>query len=196
MRANVHPVYMAPPYQDSAEAGRLILRDGTTAVVRIAQPEDQDRLRAFFGRLSPESHARRFSSATPFSDAFLKNLCAPSDDHRSLTLIVLRTVRGEDRIIATGSYFAKAPGAAEIALTVEDAFQGKGLGSLLFERLALLAIRHGLTRLWAMTQAENRPMMEILRHSGFPLTERRDDGQVEVDFSITPSEASVERSET
>ncbi|HBH96319.1 MAG TPA: GNAT family N-acetyltransferase [Candidatus Omnitrophica bacterium] len=195
MQANVRPVYLAPPYQDAAEAGRLILRDGTTAIVRLAQPEDQPMLSAFFSRLSPESRARRFASATPPSENLILDLCNPSDRDRCLTLLVLRTVQGQPHVIATGSYLMAPQGPAELSLTVEDAFQGKGIGTLLFERLALLAVRHGLRRLWAMTDAENLPMIDILRHSGFVLHERRDDGHVEVDFSVVPSEASVARSE-
>jgi hypothetical protein len=53
---------MCPPYQDSVASGRLILRDGSTAIVRVAQPEDRDALCAFFERLSSESRQRRFFS--------------------------------------------------------------------------------------------------------------------------------------
>lgn len=41
---------------------------------------------------------------------------------------------------------------AEIALAVDDAFQAKGIGSLLLERLAVLAVRYGLRRFWARSQ--------------------------------------------
>ena len=51
-----------PPYQDSVESGRLILRDGTTALIRLAQPDDREALRTFFEQLSPESRQRRFFS--------------------------------------------------------------------------------------------------------------------------------------
>jgi hypothetical protein len=64
-RAPVRPRYVPPPYQDAAEAGQLILRDGSTAQVRLAQPEDQPELRAFFERLSPESRRRLFFSVAP-----------------------------------------------------------------------------------------------------------------------------------
>jgi hypothetical protein len=38
----VCPRYVPPPFQDSLEAGRLILRDGTTATIRLAQPGDKE----------------------------------------------------------------------------------------------------------------------------------------------------------
>jgi hypothetical protein len=63
------------------------------------------------------------------------------------------------------------------------------------ERLALLAVRNGMTRFWAVTSADNRPMIEIFRHSGFQVRETREGADVEVDFSVLPTEASVARSE-
>src|SRR5262245_19755836 len=51
--AQVHPTYLPAPYQDSAASGRLILRDGSTATIRLVQPRDRDALVAFFNQLSP-----------------------------------------------------------------------------------------------------------------------------------------------
>ena len=42
-------------------------------------------------------------------------------------------------------------------------FQGKGIGTLLLERLALLAVSNGLRRFWAVTMAENQPMLDVFR---------------------------------
>lgn len=191
----VRPLYLPQPYQDSVESGRLILRDGSTATLRVARPEDREALKAFFGRLSPESRWQRFFSLTEPGMKLVDSLCDSSDPYAKLTLVVLRTVRGSARIIATGSYIAKDRKTAEIALAVEDAFQGKGLGTLLLERLALLAVRHGFVRFWAVTHAENERMLEVFENSGFPLRRRIESGHVEVDLSVEPSEASVSRSE-
>src|SRR6266851_9754624 len=60
--AHVRPLFLPTPYQDSAEAGRLILRDGTTAHVRIARGEDKEKLFAFFQGLTQEARWRRFFS--------------------------------------------------------------------------------------------------------------------------------------
>lgn len=191
----VRPLYVPPPYQDAPEAGRLILRDGTTATLRVAQPEDLDALRAFFEHLSPESRRLRFFSLASPRVELLRALCDPSDPRRQLSLVVIRTVGGVERIIATGSYMAIDAHTAEVAFAVDDAFQGKGLGSLLLERLALLAARQGLLRFWALTDAQNRPMVEVFGRSGFQLSKRLEDGYLQVELSVVPSEASVTRSE-
>lgn len=191
----VRPHYVPLPYQDSPESGHLVLRDGATALVRVARPEDREGLREFFDRLSPESKRRRFFSESAPSPTLIELLCDCSDPSTRLTLVVLRTVKGKPAIIATGSYLARDAASAELAIVVEDAFQGRGLGTLLLERLAILAVRHGLTRLWALTLAENRRIIEVLRHSGFPIRERVEGGYVEVDLSVKPTESSVQRSE-
>ena len=78
-------------------------------------------------------------------------------------------------------------------MAVDDALQGKGLGTLLLERLALIAVRHGFQRFWALTMAENRPMLDVFRASGFESSSRFDSGYVEIDLSVVPSESSVAR---
>ncbi|OGQ79874.1 MAG: GNAT family N-acetyltransferase [Deltaproteobacteria bacterium RIFCSPLOWO2_12_FULL_60_19] len=193
--AKVHPLYLPPPYQDSAESGRLILRDGTTAAIRPAQPADQAALREFFAGLSPESRRRRFFSAGVPPDKLLESFCNSSDPRARLTLVVTRAQPAGERIIAAATYDARDDKTAEAAIAVADDFQGKGLGTLLLERLALLAVRHGFTRLWAVTGVENRRMMEIFHNSGFGLRETQEGGYVEIDLSAAPTEASVARTE-
>ena len=188
-------LFLPPTYQDSAESGRLILRDGSTAFLRLSEPSDKDALREFFRELSPESRKRRFFSSAKPSDALLERQCDSSNPRAQLTLIVSRIVGGEPRIIATGSYVARDETTAEVAFAVGDEFQGRGLGGLLLERLALLAARNGFTRFWALTRIENRLMLETFRQSGFPLHSKIEDECVEIDFSVAPSEDSLSRSE-
>lgn len=187
-------LFLPQLYQDSVESGRLILRDGSTATIQVVQAKDQQSVRSFFDRLSPESRYSRFFSFAAPDENLLKSLCTP-DPLRQLSLMVSRNVGGEPRIIAVGSYIVTDEKAAEVAMAVEDVFHGKGLGTHLLERLALLAARNGITQFWATTHATNQPMLEIFRSSGFEVHERRENGYVQVDFSILPTKESVERSE-
>jgi acyl-CoA synthetase (NDP forming)/N-acetylglutamate synthase-like GNAT family acetyltransferase len=187
-------LFLPPTYQDSVESGRLILRDGSTAFIRLSEPGDRDALREFFHQLSPLSKRRRFFSSADPAETLLERQCDSSNPRSQLTLIVSRIVGGESRIIATGSYMARDETSAEVAFAVDDEFQGKGLGGLLLERLALLAARHGFVRFWALTRVENQLMLETFRQSGFPLHSRVDDECVEIDFSVAPSEDSARRS--
>ena len=95
-------LHVPTPPQDTLQAGRLILRDGSTATLRPAQPDDREALRDFFLRLSPESRYRRFfSTAVPET---IGELCDSNDPYTLLTLLVTRTVAGREAIIATATY--------------------------------------------------------------------------------------------
>ena len=83
--------------------------------------------------------------------------------------------------------------AAEVAFAVADELQGRGLGTLLLERLAMLAVRHSFKRFWAVTQADNHLMREVFRESGFTVNETSGQGEIEVNFSIRASENSQVR---
>jgi acetyl coenzyme A synthetase (ADP forming)-like protein len=190
-----HPLYIPAPYQDAADSGRLILRDGSTASIRPALPGDRAALSDFFARLSPESRRHRFMSLAAPGEALIQSLCDSHDPTKLITLVVTRLAEDREVIVAAGSYFARDARTAEVALAVDDRLQGKGIGTQLLERLALLAIRNGFLRFWALTEAENRNMIDVFRHSGFPLTEKLESGSVEVDFSVVPTESSVRLSE-
>jgi succinyl-CoA synthetase alpha subunit/RimJ/RimL family protein N-acetyltransferase len=193
--APVRPRYVCPPYQDAADSGRLILRDGTTAQIGRARADDLDALHAFYEGLSPLSRFHRFFSAARPSRELISSLCRSDEPTQGMTLIVTRRDAGTSRIIASGSYLAKDGRTAEVAFAVDDAFHGKGLGTLLLERLALLAVRHGFTRFWAITHADNRAMRDVFRESGYGPQEKFDQGEIEVDFCVVPSATSVARLE-
>ena len=219
MSTMVRARYVPTPYQEAPDAGRIILRDGTTAQLRVAQLTDQAALWSFFNSLSRESRQRRFFSAAVPRQELIASLCDCTNPRSTLTLLVTRLRDGKPQIIATGSYLSRetphptlspegkaaphptlspegrgrAGGTAEIAFAVDDQFQGKGLGTILLERLALLAVRNGLTRFWAVTHYDNQEMRDVFRQSGFRVEERLEGGDVEVDLSVVPSEQSTQR---
>ncbi len=190
-----HPLYIPAPYQDAVDRGRIILRDGSTAIVRVAILSDTDLLQAFFAKLSPESRRHRFLSLAQPPNALVRSFCDGSKPEDLLTLVVTRRVADHETIIGAASYIRRDANSAEVAFAIDDAFQGQGLGTQLLERLALLAIRYGFTRFWAMTEIDNRSMIEVFHRSGFSINETIDRGYVEVDFSVAPTQTSVEISE-
>jgi acetyl coenzyme A synthetase (ADP forming)-like protein len=192
---SVQPRYIPLPYQDAPDSGRLILRDGSTATVRTTRPEDKKALTAFFGSLSDQSKIQRFFSQSVPSAKIIESFCDSSNPRAALSLIVTRLAEPPAHIIAAGTYLARNETTAEIALTVDDEFQGKGIGTLLLERLALLAVANGFRRFWAVTQLENKAVLDVFRDSGFECRTKTDGGYVEVDLSVIPSEASVARAE-
>lgn len=188
----VQPVYLPTPYQDAPEAGRVILRDGSTAVVFTALPEHAPRVAAFFRQLSERSLQRRFNVPTAPTEDAVRIMIDSSDPGEQMCLLVSRRVSEEQELIAVASYSRVGDRIAEFAVTVLDAWQGKGLGTLLLERLSIIAIHNGFRHFEAYTIEMNRPMLDVFRHSGFPVAEDHDQGTVTVDLTVTPSEESVQ----
>lgn len=183
------------PVGDYTENPRIMLRDGTVASVRIATRADREALRRFFHNLSPESRRRRFFTPSEPTDAIIQRFSDAHDPSDALTLIVHRQVSDDLQPIAAASYFALNGKLAEAAFAVDDQFQGKGLGSALLERLAVIAARHGFERFQATTLVDNTPMLEVFRDSGFEIRSKRSAGTVELQLSLTPSAEGVRTAE-
>ena len=186
--------YVPPPTpQHGLEEGPVLLKDGRTALLRRASKKDLPLFVEFLRRLSPTSlRLRFFSPISPEKAAEL--LLSAKPEEEKVTLVVLL---GEPpRIVATGEYVrVKGEDTAEVAFLVDDAFQGKGLGTLLLERLALIAAKRGVRRFQAFVLAENKQMLSVFMESGFRVRAHREGGEVEVEFEILMEEETARRFE-
>lgn len=131
----------------------------TAPALRVIRAGDEHRLERLFYRLSPESVYRRFFTlyTTPPCGALRKLVDLDHDTRDAVVAVV------DDEIVGVGRYAAVAPGAAEVAVLVEDAWQGRGLGRRLLTCVAALARVHGFRELTATVLAENRPAIGLLR---------------------------------
>ena len=178
------------PTADDA-ALRAVLRDGSVVTLKIAEPADHDAVRRFFHDLSPESRRRRFFAIAEPSDALITRLCDSTKPSQAITLLALRRVDADVRPIAVGSYIAVGGASAEVAFAVGDAFQGKGLGTILLERLAMMAAANGLRRFEATTLPENAAMLEVFYESGFEIRSKTEAGTIAVQLSLDPTSETV-----
>ena len=97
---------------------------------------------------------------------------------------------GEERIVAVASWARlRDPATAEVAFAVEDALQGKGVGTRLLEQLAATAGSVGIASFVAEVLAENRAMLGVFADAGFDVTRTLAGGSVEVLFPIAPTES-------
>jgi acetyl coenzyme A synthetase (ADP forming)-like protein len=192
----MHTVPAPPPASDELDTDRLILRDGTTASVRSTMPADVPSLRRFFGELSLESRWRRFFSVSAPSTELLERFADSGDPRRTLTLIALRSLAGEVRVIAAASYVAVTDTAADVAFAVDERFQGKGVATLLLERLASHASRAGLLTFHAAMLGENVAMRDVFRDSGYEIRSTTAAGVVELRLALSPSMDGVVSAET
>jgi acetate---CoA ligase (ADP-forming) len=187
---------LSPPLPSADETAlRAVLRDGSVVFMKVAEPSDHDAVRRFFHDLSLESRRRRFFAVAEPSDALIEGFCRSDDPQEALTLLAMRHVEGDVRPIAIGSYFSVGKGAAEVAFAVGDRFQGKGLGTVLLERLATIGAANGFRRFEATTLPENVSMLEVFHESGFEIRSKTDAGLIAVQLSLDPTVEGVARAE-
>jgi predicted N-acetyltransferase YhbS len=128
-------------------------------VVRPVQPDDADRVRRLFGRLSQQSVYRRFFTSFPTPPAKVVQHLTSVDhaDHEALAAL------DGDEIVALVSWDRPAHAAdeAELAVLVEDAWQHKGLGGALVRMLSAEAARRGIAVINATVLADNHPARHL-----------------------------------
>jgi len=184
-----------PPLVDEPLSDRLVLRDGSVVRLRLTETADAAEMRRFFHGLSPESRYKRFFTAGEPGDDVIARLCDSSDPAGGLTLVAVRSVSGDDRFVASGSYLRLSDSVAEVGFAVDDALQGKGVATGMLERLATLASAAGFARFQATTLADNSAMLEVFRDSGFQIRSKTSAGCVELELSLAPSTQSLAATE-
>jgi GNAT superfamily N-acetyltransferase len=153
------PQAVAAGRADASVLGPLGLGDGTVVEVRTIDASDVCRLRRLFDRLSPTSVYFRFFAPIRRPRAGVLEHLAAVDHERREAIVAL----ADDEIIAVARYDAGTDGdEAELAVTVEDAWQGRGLGKLLSRRLARLARQRGFTAFTATVLGENRAALALM----------------------------------
>jgi RimJ/RimL family protein N-acetyltransferase len=128
-------------------------------VLRPVVPADVVGLVASLARSSQESRYWRFFTPVPDPAPFVRRLVQSLDGHDHAALVVL----DGERVIALAQWDRSDDdaGAAEVAITVEDAWQRRGLGKVLIRALAGDAHRHGIGTLTASVLAENHAARQL-----------------------------------
>ncbi|MFC0249258.1 GNAT family N-acetyltransferase [Citricoccus parietis] len=172
-----------PEYPAYWEAD-VVLRDGTTAHLRPVRPEDASGLaRMHEGQSQSSIYLRFFTFKSSLSRKELERFTHV--DYRDRVAFVV--LRGEE-ILGIGRYDRlDDPLEAEVAFNISDASQGKGIGSILMEHLAVAARENGIRRFTAEVLPENRKMLSVFQDTGFEVSRHFDDGVVAVAFSIDPT---------
>ena len=162
----------------------VVTEDGLRYRVRPIRPDDASRLVAFHGKLSTRSVYLRFFTVHPTLSETEVRRFTTVDYVDRLALVAMV----EDRLIAVARY-DRAPGAteAEVAFVVADDYQHHGIGSTLLDDLADAARARGVTAFRADTLAENHAMLDVFRHTGFPVSARTEYGTVTLRFPIAPT---------
>ena len=174
----------------------VILRDGLTLRLRPPRLEDASALVRFFGGLSPESRHLRFHGGVNVDEATVAPMLDPDWVERGALIGSFAAAEpdGAEQVVALASYVRlRDPRTAEVAFAVDDAFQGRGVGTRLLERLAAHATSAGIERFVAEVLPANRAMLRVFEEAGFELSRELAEGVVEVGFALAPTEAYLTR---
>lgn len=166
----------------------VLLADGTTVHLRQIMPQDADAVVAMHSRFSERTRYLRYFSPYPRIPA--------RDLHRFVNVDHVDreafVVAAGERLVAVGRYerLGAQSHEAEVAFVVEDAYQGRGVGSVLLEHLAAAAAEAGVTRFVAEVLPENGAMLRVFTDAGYEVTRRYADGVVTLTFPVAPTERS------
>jgi acyl-CoA synthetase (NDP forming)/RimJ/RimL family protein N-acetyltransferase len=178
-----------PPQPPAHWEADIIAADGGTVHLRPICPEDAEGLVGLMDRSSDQTrYYRFFGPMKRLSDKDLHRFTHVDHDARVAFVLVLG-----DQVIGVGRY-DRYPGTddAEVAFLVEDAHQGRGLGSVLLEHLAAAARERGIQNFVAEVLAQNNRMVRVFLDAGYTPTRSYEEGVVHLTFPIAPTETALQ----
>jgi GNAT superfamily N-acetyltransferase len=162
----------------------LIVAD-ESVTIRPIHPTDSVMEGNFIRNLSVETkHYRFLGGVKELSPAELKRLCDVDGSH-SMALVATVKKNGRETEIGVSRYAGcSSDGVGEMAVTIADAWQHKGLGQLLVKRLITYAKTHGVKQLYSVELADNAAMREFAIELGMSVKRDPDDAN-QVIYSLT-----------
>lgn len=161
------------------------LRSGEQIEIRALRPDDRNDFVAAVSRASSQSLYRRFFAVrrhfTEDEKAFYLNI----DFVNHVALVAVAEENRRSTIIAGGRYIVVQPQQAEIAFTVLDDYQGRGIGAALLRHLVAIATAAGLKQLIADVLPGNTAMLKVFRRSGLRFSEKREADSIRVKIELS-----------
>jgi ribosomal protein S18 acetylase RimI-like enzyme len=164
---------------------RDVTRDGCAVDIRAIRPDDTRRLCEHFHSLSPTSaYFRFFSPKRRVSARELAGL-TDIDFRRKVTLVATVRIMGAERIIGLAQYVVDDDRRqrAQLACSVVDEYQGRGIGTLLMEHMLGIARANGIVEFAADVLGDNHTMLGLLTKSGLATHRSTQAGVVHLTFS-------------
>jgi len=160
----------------------VVLADGGIARIRPITPDDAPALDEMFHRMGRDTVYQRFfrhkALLTPEELEYFTTV-----DYADRMAFVVEV--GKD-IVAVGRYdcMPEDTAVAEVAFGVEDAHQGRGIGSHLLTHLTNYARNNGVSSFRAFVLPDNYAMMRVFRSAGYVMTRDLEQGVYTVDFPV------------
>ena len=174
-----------------AEGCEQVIRGGDRVIVRPLHAQDLEMERRFIEALSPVSRRFRFleSMKSP-SDELLKKLTV-LDPATDVAYIAVTEAGSQENPVGVGRFSAAAGHKdCEFAVTVADAWQNKGLGTLLMQHLIAAARKRGIEAMHSSDARDNELMRRFSAHLGLVHRQDPDDAtQVLYSLELNPLES-------
>jgi GNAT superfamily N-acetyltransferase len=165
----------------------ITLRDGSHVRIRQGHRSDRELLLHGFHRLRPESRYRRFLvPMTELPEPTLRYL-TEIDHHDHEAMIALDEQTGEGIGVARYVRDPDDRQVAEVAVTVIDDWQGRGIGTLLLGVISARAREEGIARFTALMLSTNKEIMDLLQELDAAQIVDREPGTVEIEVALPAS---------
>lgn len=164
------------------------LRDGARVLIRPLTPEDREAERAFIQEMSQESRRYRFLCHINAPSEHLLEQLTDLDYVHQVAFAAVSSGTTPEKIIGVSRFSTDKGGRrCECAITVADAWQNKGLGTILMRHLIAVARSLGIERMVSIDDAQNAKMRDLAKHLGFTRRADPDDPtQVIHELVLTP----------
>ena len=165
----------------------VTLSDGTRLRIRPVRPEDEPYLVALFNRLSPRTVYERFLAPFHRLPEDWYHHFANVDHRRRLALVAEEAAATGPALRGVARYEPGAgPGRAEVAIVIEDAWQGRGLGARLFGDMLQAAEARGIVQFSADLLADNRRALGLVGRVAHIRSRHLEHGVLHVEFDRRP----------
>jgi len=146
-------------------------RHGQAVTVRFVEPRDAEALQSYFRSLSTRSRYSRFLGAASELPASLLEDFIHIGEADRFSVVATMLVDGHEIIVGEARYaFDSKIASIEFGLSIDDRWQGHGIGKALLKNLECRAASFGAERIFGDTLRSNDVMIALARKAGYAFT--------------------------
>jgi RimJ/RimL family protein N-acetyltransferase len=144
---------------------------GETVTVRFVEPRDAEALQNYFRSLSARSrYSRLLGAASELPPSELEHFIHVGEADR-FSVVATISIDGRETIVGEARYaFDSATASIELGLSIDDRWQGHGIGKALLKNLECRAASFGAERILGDTLRSNEAMIALARKAGYTFT--------------------------
>jgi GNAT superfamily N-acetyltransferase len=167
-------------------------RHGEAVTVRFVEPRDAGALQDYFRSLTTRSRYNRFlGAASELPPSVLEDFIHIGEADR-FSVVATMLVDGRETIVGEARYaFDRATASIEFGLSIDDRWQGQGIGKALLKNIECRAASFGAEHVFGDTLRSNDAMIALARKAGYAFTNTPGDWKLtrfQKDIHVEPQE--------